>query len=479
MTGLAIMADEAGGYQADCGFGDVTCAINEFLVNTAVGFMNWLVDALTWAVGMGSITTDSPYWTNSINMSSFWLGIASFTGVVIMAAIGIVKGVLTGKREIVIRAVLGIAFAVPSTLISIWIVGTLLDATDALPGLIFEAAFGENMGAGLVGFLFPCGGDCDLSDGQQIGELVAMAMITGGGGGPALFIGLMLLMVLAVLVIIGINIVRNVLLQMLIAAAPLAFMMMPLGIGREIITSWAKMTAMVMLMKPMMTMYVGMMLGGMVNSGVTIWSVEGIPYVIGLALVVVVPFMVLGMFNFFGVDTDAGGREAQRAAGTAMSFAGRGLRGIRGGGAAAAAGGGGGRASIAASAARPESVSGSRSLAGGNPGAGHVGSSSTTGSPTVGSPAGAAQAPTRAGAPRPAEPERGPTSSNGRPGTGGATTPPRPGTGDRRITASSGASTAAAPSQSRRSSTSPPSTGSTGDRNSSPPKRQPKTEHRE
>ncbi|WP_282826714.1 hypothetical protein [Gulosibacter sediminis] len=339
MDGVLLAADDK--YEAGCGLGDVGCIMDEAIVRFFMDMMQWIIDVLTWALDLGSVTSDSSYWDNAVTISAFWLGITSAAGVILVGIIAVTKGAVKQRREEIMRGVLGVAFSVPACLVSIWIVGTGLDIVDTTTKPILELALGgEDMSVALFNFLVPVSGDevqawqAGELNAQEQGEAYADAMAAQAA--PSLFLIILVLVLLAALVVIAINIIRNIMLQILIAAAPLAFVMLPVGVGKEIILSWAKLTAMILLMKPLMVMYVAMMLGGLLRSGAGFWEMEGLPYAIGLVMVIIVPFAVFAMFNFFGLDNDAGGRETLGAGGR---LGGRGMNIVRGGG----GGRGGGR----------------------------------------------------------------------------------------------------------------------------------------
>lgn len=312
------MGDE---YQAGCGAGDFGCMFNESMIRMVVGFLRWTIDVLVWALNIGSISATEDDgsatgdWTNAISMSEVWFGLVGFIGVVIVGGIAITKGIMSRKREDVLRAVLGTALAMPVCVAAIWFVGMVLNGVEAIPQWILDVTFDDaTLEEAVVRFIYPSVSADQLATmtpAEQGEELVKQLEAQTLGPVVALLFAVVLL--LACLVIIGINVIRNITLQVAIAVAPVAFMLLPTGIGREVITNWFKITAMVILMKPIMVTYVGLMITGFTSAGASIFSDGGSMYLIGLLLVVVVPFMVMSMFNFLGADTDGGGREvAQR-----------------------------------------------------------------------------------------------------------------------------------------------------------------------
>ena len=69
-------------YEAGCGVGDVGCMIEEQIVRWSIDLMNFVIDALDWALKIGSFNaTDGDGnstndWLNAIGMTEVWIGIA-------------------------------------------------------------------------------------------------------------------------------------------------------------------------------------------------------------------------------------------------------------------------------------------------------------------------------------------------------------------------------------------------------------------
>lgn len=320
----AADADEAFNkkeYEAGCGLFDLGCRVNEFFVRIMIRILRWVADVLGWAMDVGSLTTTDPTacrpsigWGNSMQMFTFWLGVAGVAIVVLVGMIGIVQGMVLQKRDIIMRAVLGVAFAVPASLLSMWFIGLVLDFVDSgLSGEIVKGALGEKDMAQAALTIFTPSCDSANKTAADVGKCLVDAM---GGGSYKLgtFMLFIMLVIVGVLFVIVINAIRGLMLQVLLAVSPLAFAMMPLGFGREVISAWGKMVAAFIVMKPLLVTYMSMMMSGVIRSGFTFFDANAIVYMLGLVFVILVPFMVMQLFAFLGLQFDHG-REAHSLAG--------------------------------------------------------------------------------------------------------------------------------------------------------------------
>lgn len=304
-------------YEAGCGVGDVGCMIEEQIVRWSIDLMNFVIDALDWALKIGSFNaTDGDGnatndWLNAIGMTEVWIGIAGVFGVLLVTMITVTVGIVKHERDTVMRALIGCALSVPATIASIWFVAQLLSVVELIPREILDNTLGEvDMKTAVREFLIPGMNHSTAENMQEVGE--GMLAQTNRVFNPMIIWLVLGVFLTAVLLIIVINVIRNLMLQVAIGTAPIAFMMLPSGMGKNMIATWAKTVAAILLIKPIMVTWVCLMLTGMLESNGSIYGFEGFKYIFGMLLVVLVPFMVFGMFEFIGLDFDGGGREAHR-----------------------------------------------------------------------------------------------------------------------------------------------------------------------
>lgn len=315
-VGPLLMSEDK--YEAGCSLGDVGCMIEEQIVRWCIDLMNFVIDALDWALKIGAFQTQDSEgkattdWLNAIGMTEVWIGIAGVFGVMLVTIIAVTFGIVKRDRETITRALFGCALSVPLTLVSIWFVGQLVGVIELVPREILESSLGEvDMKTAVREFLIPGMNHSNAQNMQEVGE--GMLAQVNRTFNPLIIWMVLGVFLLAVFFIIVINVIRNLMLQVAIATAPIAFMMLPTGYGKPMIVTWAKTIAAILLIKPIMVTWICLMLTGMLQSNGSIYGFEGFKYIFGMLLVVLVPFMVFGMFSFIGLDFDGGSREAMHS----------------------------------------------------------------------------------------------------------------------------------------------------------------------
>lgn len=315
-VGPLLMSEDK--YEAGCSIGDVGCMIEEQIVRWCIDLMNFVIDALDWALKIGAFQTQdsdgkpTADWLNAIGMTEVWIGIAGVFGVMLVTIIAVTFGIVKRDRETITRALFGCALSVPLTLVSIWFIGQLVGVIELVPREILENSLGEvDMKTAVREFLIPGMNHSNAQNMQEVGE--GMLAQVNRTFNPLIIWMVLGVFLLAVFFIIVINVIRNLMLQVAIATAPIAFMMLPTGVGKPMIVTWAKTVAAILLIKPIMVTWICLMLTGMLQSNGSIYGFEGFKYIFGMLLVVLVPFMVFGMFSFIGLDFDGGSREAMHS----------------------------------------------------------------------------------------------------------------------------------------------------------------------
>ena len=233
------------------------------------------------ALDMVSLSTDSFLFAAALDEWSWWQGTVLLV-ILGAGAIGITQAAMSGRRDEVINAVIRFVIAVPVSQLALVGTGLLLDIIDgASMAILVRNGEANAAGAGLYGAF------------ENI--------IFSAGGGNFLFAQtVIVLLLIAAVVLVVVFSLRNLAVLILVAVAPVAFMLLPIkGIGVQWIIRWASAVVAMLLTTPLTLGLVMLVLRGL-GSAPTLWSLDAIPLAIGLILIGFAPMAVFGMFSFIG-----------------------------------------------------------------------------------------------------------------------------------------------------------------------------------
>lgn len=321
----------------ECGLLDLFCKTNESVAKGLAGFMSYLADVL---LGGQDFTEGGVLWNTAMDEASSWMGMAIIV-MLITAAAGIAISILQQDASGLKRTLFFTVASIPSTYFAIYIVGQVLNIADVVSAGIITDLAGPDGFATLTSKLA-----------NASGWGVAGAIITGNAG--SLVVGTMLVMfiftagLLCMMVALAF---RNFIIMILLAFAPLAFMLLPYKGGSLWFKRWASALTAMVLAKPLMLGVYAMLFAAFGNISGAL-SPAAITLGIGMLVTSFMPLMAFSFFNFLGGSGGSGeetGSQASQKGKMAVSSVVRMLP---------VPGGGAGTAAKAGASAAPKSASG-------------------------------------------------------------------------------------------------------------------------
>jgi hypothetical protein len=296
-----------GGKEAILSYGcsalDAPCSIAE---TSGRAMASIIGGGISWAIGQASFNSESRLWSAAVGEWAWWQG--AIILVILGAGIwAIVAAVVGGDRADLVSALVRFALAFPLSAASLWLVGTLLNIVDGMVQPIIDHS---GNGVGL--------------------EMFMQNVIFGGGGGNFFLATIVLgILMVATIVLVVVFSFRNLALAALIAVGPVAWMLFPTSIGKGwAIRYWSAVLAL-LLTTPLTLGLLSLVVSG-ASTVDTLWSVQAIPFGIGLCMIAFAPFAAFNLFSFattaasdaVGSRMGAGAtRQAGRAVGSATSVA--------------------------------------------------------------------------------------------------------------------------------------------------------------
>lgn len=266
--------------------------------NVLKEMLNGVRDLMGWTMEWGNVGPGTASWAASIELASFWIGLTAFLVTVALGAVGIARGMLTNQYEDVWRAILGVAFAVPATLLTIWGVGKILPLLDYIPGML-NSLNGDKTPVEMLIAIYGLNEDSDM-----LMELLGGNMLAAFLNCVFLFFGFFTLGAMRIVRALGI--------MTMVAFAPFVFTMSPLREGADVRRNYAILLTGLLITDPVLlgTLWL------LTRTAVLLedpWSPNGLTVTVGLALLGLAPMAFLGMFAWAGADRDAGGHTTMRA----------------------------------------------------------------------------------------------------------------------------------------------------------------------
>lgn len=310
---------------------DFECGVADFMCGTSEQVSNWVADLINWlaktALGAQSFRPGDELWNTAQDETGMWLGMAIFV-MMITFTVGIAAGAVMQRPDLIKRTVISSIESLPAFYFAYFIVGQGLQIIDEFSGGILERLTGAGGFAGMIEKLF----SAQANWGAQAG----LSVIGAAPVGQMMLI--LIIMCVGLLFITFAMAFRDFVLMILIAFAPLAFMLLPgKGLSDEWMKRWMSAVTAMALAKPLILGTLVLVMAGF-GKIETIWSGAGLTLAIGVFITAFMPILAYSFFQFMGGGT-GGDEVGQRMGGMATQ---RTQRGVSFGGRRMPNGGGGG-----------------------------------------------------------------------------------------------------------------------------------------
>ena len=273
-------------WEFDCGFSDVVCKSAEGIANGVADMLRW---ALDMSLGKQSFVPGDTLWVAATGEAGQWFGIVIIV-MLMTTVIAISVAALRGDVKGLKRVLLGMLTSIAATVFAVFALGKGLEVVDAMSdGILDRLTHGEQGFKALIAEgLVP-------SSGEGWGEDAA---VTAYMTQPTVVIVVMLIFVLGLLIMTIALAFRNFILMILIAFAPLAFMILPHKGGEVWVKRWAAAVVAMLIAKPLIFGTLAMLVS--VLGDVSLWGGEGITLAIGIIISGFMPLIAFSFFSFLG-----------------------------------------------------------------------------------------------------------------------------------------------------------------------------------
>ncbi|WP_341953666.1 hypothetical protein [Salinibacterium sp. TMP30] len=256
-----------------CALLDPSCTVGQM---AATALATSIGAQLSWAISQTSFNSDSRLWEASLTEWAWWQG-AIILVILGAGIVAIVMAVATGDRSDLVTAISRFALSLPLSAASLWIIGKLLDIVD----LMVEPIINRTNGGGGV-------------------EKFMENLIFGGGGGNIFAATTILgLLAIATAVLVAVFSFRNFALAALISMGPVAWMLFPTSFGKQWVVRYFSAVIALILTTPLTLGLLALVITG-VGEVDTLWSIQALPFGIGLCMIAFVPIAAFSMFSFIG-----------------------------------------------------------------------------------------------------------------------------------------------------------------------------------
>lgn len=305
---------------------DVFCSVMQTQTNWLADVVNSLAEA---ALGDRAILSGGLLDT-AADQAGMWLGL-SVVMMILTSIVGFAVGAVLQRPDMIRRTLFGTLLSFPATMVAFFVAGEALGFVDEVSAGLLEGLTGTEGFAAVITRLM------SHSSGQPGVDALAT-----WSPGKAMFV----LAVLAVgVVMLAVAMAfRDFAVLLLIAFAPLAFVLLPIRGGEVWVRRWASALTAAILAYPLMLGALQLVCAGFARLD-TIWSMATITLSIGLGLVSFLPLAAFSFFSFMaggGAGDEVGRMAAQKASHQVQRVSHQVQQVLRGGrGGSAAAGGSG------------------------------------------------------------------------------------------------------------------------------------------
>lgn len=256
-----------------CALLDAPCTVSQTVASAAALSVG---SGLSWTISQTSFNSDSRLWDASVTEWAWWQG-AIILIILGAGIVALVMAAVSGDRANLVATVARFALSLPLSAASLWLIGTLLDIVD----LMTEPLINRTGGAGGL-------------------EKFMENLIFGGGGGNA-FAATVTLTLLAIgtTVLVAVFSFRNFALAALISMGPVAWMLFPTSFGTQWVVRYFSAVMALILTTPLTLGLLSLVITG-VGEVDTLWSIQALPFGIGLCMIAFVPIAAFSLFSFIG-----------------------------------------------------------------------------------------------------------------------------------------------------------------------------------
>ncbi|MFD5600793.1 hypothetical protein ACFWHR_12155 [Leucobacter sp. NPDC058333] len=310
---------------------DFECGVADLLCGSMEDAGNWVADAIKWladtALGSQSFRPGDALWNTAQAETGRWLGMAILV-MAITFIVGLAGGAVLQRPDLIKRTVLATAASLPAFYFSYFIVGQGLLVIDEFSGGLLDRLTGKGGFATMIETLFS--GQANWGA-HTVGTIV---------GAPPVAQMMLVLGVMAcgLFFIMFAMAFRDFVLMILVAFAPLAFVLLPAkGTSDDWMKRWMSAVTAMALAKPLILGTLVLVMAGF-GKVETIWSGAGLSLAIGVFITAFMPILAYSFFQWMGgggggdhVGERAGG-EAKQKTQKVVSAVGRRLPNGKGGG---------------------------------------------------------------------------------------------------------------------------------------------------
>lgn len=287
----------------ECGVADLMCGSMEQAANWTADAINWLAN---WSLGAQSFRPGDDLWNTAVDEAGVWLGMAILV-MMITFIVGVAGGALLQRPDVIKRTLLATLASLPAFYFSFFMVGQGLQIIDEFSAGILDRLSGDGGFAGMIERLF--------SAQANWGAATAATAVGAPPVGQMMLV--LVVMALGLMFITFAMAFRDFVLMILIAFAPLAFVLLPAkGMDDVWMKRWMSAVTAMALAKPLILGTLMLVMAGFKNLE-SIWSGAGLSLGIGVVITSFMPILAYSFFQFMGGG--AGGDDVGQRFGTVTS----------------------------------------------------------------------------------------------------------------------------------------------------------------
>jgi len=264
---------------------DAVCKLQQDIASSTTAMA---LENIRGAMTNTAFTTNGSFWVGATTEFSWWRWAVVLVTVIAMAW-GITVGLLKQDGPMVRTAVIGGILAWPAAELSVWTLGHLLNVSE----LLTQAVMGANASGSFDSRI------AELANSGTYDDRVAVVWSS-------------LFLALGSFVLTFVFAFRNLALMVLVAFAPLAFMLAPVRPGMRVVIVWASAVLALIITKPLTMGLLSLILttGGEMES---LWVPEALPLLFGIILTAFMPLVAFTLFDFVGTQAASSAEGAGRA----------------------------------------------------------------------------------------------------------------------------------------------------------------------
>ena len=288
----------------ECSMIDFFCKNTETAAETLAQGANWLSQEI---LSESALEADGALWDVAAGEAGWWLGFA-IAIMMMTSMIGITLAIVRQRPDLVKRVGMGRLMLVPAVMFSYWAVQQGLILTDYASDMLIERADVSQLMLVFSG-QGPYWSQAVVQQANQVSMIIVFVLF---------FIGLLFIAVALAF--------RDFVLLLLIAFAPLAYILLPFENGMTWVKRWAAVVVAMLLTKPLIIGTLSLLFAGF-GAIASVFSFQALSLGIGMIITAFMPLMAMSFFSFIG-GSDASDQVGGRAAASAAAPVKRGLHAI-------------------------------------------------------------------------------------------------------------------------------------------------------